>query len=246
MRELRVAATTTFGDLRDDFCESNQLLAQHCCLYHNDYLVDNEADVQTVGYEKPSRCICAHLLLQLTELPMIQVASLVLVNNANNAVHLRASFQVSVASFIWQGLESSSMESHCKSFVARLPTKWQTDILALVTKIRDIHVLGRMASTPLEQEQPIIYTRIVSAMPTQELTQDWCPVLCMLTACQPQQCLRQVLEGLLRAAQPGTFCQQTNPKPSGAITYNALLHATLLLLKLAALAGSISTNTLTQ
>ena len=135
------------------------------------------------------------------------------------------------------------MENHCKSFVARLPTKWQTDILALVTKIRDIHALGRMASTSPEQEQPTIYTRIVSAMPTQELTQDWCPVLCMLTACQPQQCLRHVLEGLLRAAQPGTFFQQTNPKPSGAITYSALLHTTLLLLKLAALAGSISSNT---
>lgn len=91
--EVRVAATTKFGSLRADFCKSNQLLAQHCRLYHNDYLVDNEADVRTVGHEKPSGCIFAHLLLQLTELPVSQVASSVLVNNANNVVHLKLSSQ---------------------------------------------------------------------------------------------------------------------------------------------------------
>ncbi len=238
--ETPVASTTTFGNLRDHFCAVNQLLAQHCRLYHNDCLVDNEADVQTLGFEKPSRCICAHLPLQLTNMPVIQVASSVPVNNAHKVVHLKASFQFSIALFVWQGLDSTSMANCELSFVTGLPTKWQTDALALVTKIRDTQALGRTASTSPEQEQPTICTRIVSAMPTQQLTKDWCPVLCMTTACQPQQCLRHVLE---RAARPETSFQQTKPEPSGAITYNALLHTTLLLLKLVSLAGSMSTNT---
>lgn len=123
MWELPVAATTTFGNLRDYFCAINQLRAQHCRLYHNHYLVDNEADVQTVGFKKHSRCICAHLPLQLTKLPVIQVASSVLVNTANNVVHLKASFQISIALFIWQGLESASMPKCESSFVTGLPAK---------------------------------------------------------------------------------------------------------------------------
>ncbi len=143
MWEIRVVATTTFGSLRDDFCKSNQLLAQHCRLYHNDYLVDNEVDVRTVDYEKPSGRIFAHLLLQLTELPVIQVASSVLVNNANNVVHLNLQSQHRIVHLARPGKQCNG-----KSFVAGLPNKWQTDVLALVTKIRDIHALEIRCCTP--------------------------------------------------------------------------------------------------
>ena len=150
------------------------------------------------------------------------------------------SFQASIAFFLWHGLKTTPISN-----ATGLSIDWQTDSETLVTMIRDIHAWGRMASVATEQEQLLVYNRIVSTAPTQLLAQDWCPYLVMMTAYHPQQCLRHISEGFMRASRLGVLLQQTIttgpcPVARGAITYNVLLHTALLLLTLASLADSIS------
>jgi len=216
------------------------LLAQHCQLHYDHELLDSRDALQKVGLAKPGPCICAHLLFQLICMRVVQVAASALDTNPNKVVKLGVSFQASIAFFIWHGLRTTPIPN-----AAGLSINWQTDSETLVTIIRDIHAYGRMASVATEQDQLLVYNKIVSTASTQLLAQDWCPVLVMMTACHPQQCLRHILEGFKRASTFEVSLQQTMstgpcPTAPGPITYNVLLHTALLLLKLASLADSIT------
>jgi len=179
--ERPVAATATVGSVRDDFCKSYQLLAQHCRLCYDRELLDSKDAVQKVSLAKPSRCICAHVLFQLICMRVVQVASSALDINPNKVVQLDVSFQASIAIFIWHGLRTTPIPN-----TTGLSTNWQTDSETLVTLIRDIHAWGRVALVATEQEQLLVYNNIVSTVPTQLLAQDCCPYLVMMTACHPQ------------------------------------------------------------
>ncbi len=94
--------------------------------------------------------------------------------------------------------------------------------------------------------------------PATPLPTDWCPQIIMMTAYQPQQCIRHILEGLLRSARSFKHMEQARPtefneaaehaaevngpKSDNGSSYNMLLHTTLLLLKIACLASSITVD----
>ena len=167
MWERPVAATATIGSVRDDLCKSYKLLAQHCRLCYDRKVLDSKDAAQKVGLAKPSSCICAHLLFQLIYMRVVQVASSALDTNPNKAIQTAVSFQASIAFFLWHSLRTTPISN-----AIGLSIDWQTDSETLVTMIRDIQAWGRMASVATEQEQLLVYNKIVSTAPTQLLAQD--------------------------------------------------------------------------